>query len=374
MRAGVTGHEGFVGKHVMRALKRRGIGDVIGLDRAQGGLLDRAAVDRFVDSVDAVIHLAGVNRASSEQEFVDGNVEATRRLLEAMAARGRKPKIVFSSSIHAGRPDPYGRTKLAAEELVAEFARRHGFPAVILRVTNVFGEGCRPFYNSVVATFCHQVARGEEPQILVDSEIALVPVSVVAEALVDAVLEDPGDGGPVRRELTSRDVIRVSDLAARLGRFARERAAGRIPELSGLLDRHLYATLLAYYPTKGMELATQAWKRDARGDLVELFHFEKQGQIFFSTTRPGVERGNHYHTRKVERFLVVKGEADLRLRHVDSTQVHTFHLSGATPRIVEIPVSHTHNIVNTGHDDMVLLIWADELFDPSDPDTFPLPV
>ncbi len=374
MRVGVTGHEGFVGRHVLRALKRRGIEEVVGLDRSQGGLLDRDAVGRFVTGLHAVIHLAGVNRADSDKEFEEGNVEATRSLLEAVAACPNPPRVVFSSSIHAGRPDAYGRTKLAAEELVLEYARQHGFSAQVLRVTNVFGEGCRPFYNSVVATFCHQVASGQEPRILSDSEVALIPVSTVAEALVDAATAPAAPGPVERRELAGGDVIRVSELASRLVRFARERASGRIPELSSLLDRHLYATLLTYFPIGGMALEAHPWRSDARGDLVELFHFEKQGQIFFSTTRPGVTRGNHYHTRKVERFLVVRGEADLNLRHVDSAEVTTFHLSGRTPGIVEIPVSYTHNITNTGTGDLVLLIWADELFDPADPDTFALPV
>ncbi|MBM4356081.1 MAG: SDR family oxidoreductase, partial [Deltaproteobacteria bacterium] len=369
MRVGVTGHEGFVGRHVLRALSRRGVGDVVGLDRSQGGLLDREAVARFLDGLDAVIHLAGVNRAESEAEFVQGNVEATGCLVDAVEAQPRPPAVVFSSSIHAGRPDPYGRTKLAAEELILGRAEQHPFPAVVFRVTNVFGEGCRPFYNSVVATFCHQVARGEEPKILVDSRVALVPVSVVADALVEAALSCPGTDVRERRELTSTDVIAVSDLLARLRRFAGERAAGRIPELSGLLDRHLYATLLSHYPLDRMALAGHPWKSDARGELVELFHFERQGQIFFSTTRPGVVRGHHYHARKVERFLVVRGEAELRLRHVDDSSVTVFRLTGAEPRIVEIPVSHAHCIENTGCDDMILLIWADELFDPSDPDT-----
>jgi UDP-2-acetamido-2,6-beta-L-arabino-hexul-4-ose reductase len=368
----ITGHEGFVARHVARALTRAGDVRIRTLPRERD-LLQPDALPQFLDGADVVLHLAGVNRAAADAEFVTGNVETTRTLLAAMAATGARPLLVYASSMQAYKDTVYGKSKRQAEDLIREAGQSLALPYEILRITNVFGAGCKPFYNSVVATFCHQVARGEEPTVLQDAPVALVSVTRVATEMARLVAGWDGAPRSVLRDLTTQDTITVSALRDLLSRFARCRREGLVPEFASQLERELYATLLTYYPAQDW-IAGLVKHTDARGDLVESFRLERQGQVFFSTSGPGVVRGNHCHARKVERFLVVSGDAEINLRHLDATDVTTFRVSGDAPKVVEIPVDHAHNIRNVGSGTLTLLVWVNERFDPADPDTFPATV
>jgi len=366
----ITGHEGFVARHVIRALRRDDRFTIRTLPHERD-LLNPGALPDFVRGADVIVHLAGVNRAESLADFEQGNLETTRRLLEAIAASGEHPLLIYSSSMQAYKDTIYGISKRNAEQLIADAGKAHSIPYEVLRITNVFGPGCRPFYNSVVATFCHQIARGEEPTVLKDAEIALISVNAVADEIARIVGGNEALPGAraVRRDLSTRDRITVSGLRDLLKRFDRCRKAGLMPDFSSRFERELYATFLTYTDTASW-CAPLVKRTDARGDLVESIRLEKQGQVFFSTSAPGIVRGNHYHTRKVERFVVVAGEAVIRLRRLDSHDVVEFRVGGDAPKVVEIPVDHAHEIRNVGGGVMTLLVWTNELFDPADPDTF----
>jgi len=369
-RIGVTGHDGFVGRHLVDALERIEGNEVRGLDLRQHDLtVPGEPIDRFVEGLDVLIHVAGVNRPETPEGFVSGNVEATRNLMDAVERSGRRPLVIYASTVQAERDNDYGRSKLAAEKVLEEYADRIGLSLAILRITNVFGAGCRPFYNSVVATFCHLVASGEEPQVANDAEVTLVSVNDVVGRIVELATQGLPDVRFLRETLTSSNTLRVSELKERLLSYRDMRVNCVIPDFQSRFDRELYATLVSYFQPDHWAISLER-HGDERGELVEVFRFAKQGQVFFSTTKPGVTRGNHYHTRKTERFLVVEGEAVLRLRPRKSSEVREYQVSGAEPCVVEIPIGYVHNITNVGSGLMVLLVWVNELFDPDDPDTF----
>jgi UDP-2-acetamido-2,6-beta-L-arabino-hexul-4-ose reductase len=367
---GVTGHHGFVGSHLWLALGRVEGTQLRGIDFREHDLsVPGPAIDSFVADLDVVFHLAGANRPKTPADFVTGNVDTTRNLLDAIERSGANPLVIYASTIHAELDNDYGRSKMAAEQLLEERADRLGLPLVILRIANVFGAGCRPFYNSVVATFCHQVALGEEPQVLNDAELSLASVNEVVSRLVELATTDRPKLNKVRETVAGSCTIRVSEIRDRLIAFREMRAKGVIPDFQSLFDRELYATLVSYIPPDEWALDLER-HTDERGGLVEAFRFAQQGQVFFSTSRPGVVRGNHYHTRKTERFLVVEGNAIIRLRKLQAEKVKEFAVSGISPRVVEIPVGYVHNITNVGEGTLVLLVWVNELFDQNDTDTF----
>jgi UDP-2-acetamido-2,6-beta-L-arabino-hexul-4-ose reductase len=371
---GVTGHRGFVGQHLVDAILRTEGLTLRGIDTLESDLSEAGPeLEDFVQGIDVLVHLAGANRPESPEGFAKGNIDTTRNLLDAMAATGSNPLVIFASSIQAERDNPYGRSKLAAEELLVERAAAQGFPLAILRITNVFGAGCRPFYNSVVATFCHLVATGGEPEVHHDAELNLIPVNDVVTRILDLARSTFSADSVLRQTLVSDDAISVSALRDKLLSYRDQRSAGQIPDFRCRFDRELYATLVSYFDVDQWQIVL-ALHTDERGSLVEAFRFQSQGQVFFSTSKPGVTRGNHYHTRKTERFLVVEGEAILRLRKRLSRDIIEYPLSGPAPRIVEIPVGYVHNISNTGEGQLVLLVWANELFDPQDADTYFEPV
>ena len=316
---------------------------------------------------DVVFHLAGVNRPPSVEGFQSGNVDATRRLLEEVGRRRTPPKIVFASSIQAAGTSPYGRSKRAAEELLEAFARDTGAEVVTYRLKNLFGKWSRPHYNSVVATFCHQVARG----LPIDVADPARPLELVY--VDDVVRHLVGEIAPLRpgyrlaAEMAGHRTT-LGELANLVIGFGESRRSLVMPDLRDPFAKSLYATFLSFLPQE--EFAYQLEQRhDARGDLAEFLKSPHAGQIFVSRTRPGVTRGNHYHHTKAEKFLVISGEGVIRLREVDRDHVLEYRVSGDRLQVVDIPPGYTHAIENVGAGDMTVLFWASEMFDPQRPDT-----
>lgn len=277
--------------------------------------------------------------------------------------------LVFASSTQRELANPYGRSKRRAEQALAAWAwGGPGRAAVSLVLPNVFGPGCRPYYNSVVATFCQQLAEDRQPQIVEDRELELAWVGDVARELVRGALDAPA-GWSVRR-LHGMGRLRVSELLQRLERFRdSERRAGAVPDITAPLDARLYATYRSYLPWSEHCLRPIV-REDARGRLYEAIRWAAGGQVFFSTTKPGVIRGDHYHTRKVEWFCVVQGEAIIRLRRIGAAEVQEIRVSGERPEFVSIPVMHAHQIENVGRTDLLTMFWCNEIFDQSDADTW----
>jgi UDP-2-acetamido-2,6-beta-L-arabino-hexul-4-ose reductase len=368
IRVLVTGAAGFLGWHVSVCLTKRETMRVHQVTRK--AYADRTALAEAVSGVDAVVHLAGMNRG--DPDVVAGtNIRLAADLMAACERAGSRPHILFSSSTQALGDSSYGRSKARAAALLREWAERHEAPFSNLVLPHVFGEMGRPFYNSAVATFCHQLARGEEPTITQDGEVELLHAQEVAREIGDLVrLKAEGGGTRLSEHRLHGRPMRVSAMLARLRGLAEPYQRHIVPDLRDPLDRDLFNTYRAcLYP--GQYPRPLPVFADHRGRLVEAVKELSGGQVFFSTTGPGITRGNHFHFHKVERFLVVEGEALIRIRRIGHKEVHSFKVGGETPAYVDIPTLHTHNITNTGCSPLLTLFWTHEIFDPAQPDTYP---
>ncbi|MFN0126416.1 MAG: NAD-dependent epimerase/dehydratase family protein [Verrucomicrobiales bacterium] len=366
----VTGASGFIGRHLVVALRRKGY-DVRELGR-------NATPDDWqhaVSDIDIAFHLAGINRTTRESQFQEGNAELTRRLCRDLEATGRATPLVLSSSSQADSGETaYGRSKRDAESAVKAYQKATGAPVYIYRLCNVFGKWSRPNYNTVVATFCHNLSRGL-PVTVTDRSAALRFVhvdDVVASFLRNAETNDCEtpeaflEAGPIRN-------ITLGELHDLLASFQRDRKTFVLPDLSDPLIKCLHSTFLSFVETKDLANPVEM-KQDNRGWLFELIKSPHVGQIFVSTTKAGVTRGNHYHDRKVEKFCVIQGRGIIRFRQVGQSAVFEYPVDDMKIQVVDIPPGYTHSITNIGETDMITLFWANEIFDASAPDTYFLPV
>ena len=362
----VTGAEGFIGKNLRLALGREAGTEIIGVDLGTAA----AVLERGPDEAEAVIHLAGVNRPEKENEFEDGNVGSLAAVLAGLERRGRRPLVVLSSSIQALLDNPYGRSKKRAEDALLDFHRRTGAAVRIFRLPGVFGKWCRPNYNSVVATFCHNIARDLPISISdPDREIDLVHVDDVVAAFLAALKAGPGPGGASFLSVTPVFRVSLGALAGKIQAFRAVRETLAQPALDDPFDRRLFGTYVSYLPEEEFDYDL-AVREDERGALAELLKLGGHGQIFVSRTRPGVTRGNHYHDSKVEKFVVLEGEAVIRFRRLTTGEIIEYPVCGREMRVVDIPPGWTHSIENVGTAEMIVLFWASEIFDPARPDTF----
>lgn len=363
-RIAVTGPDGFVAWHVRCAARARWGGDLVGLGSEHFG--DPQLLAAGLADVDAVIHLAGVNRADDPSEIERANPWLATQLVDALRKLGRAVPIVYGNSIHSFGDTVFGRSKRKAAETLTAWGAESGAPVMDVAMPNLFGEHGLPNYNSVVATFCHTLARGERPNVVDDKQIPLLYVGDVADRLLDlALVPEPG------QVLLEGRPTWISELAQRLGAIAADYAAGRLPDLSDSFTKQLFNTYRsAAFPSHFPIHPTPA--EDPRGSLVEAVKgLGGQIQVFYSTTNPGYTRGQHWHRHKVERFLVLSGQGTMRLRRLFTDQIVEFPVSGDNPAIVDMPTFWSHSITNTGSGPMVTLFFADELYDSANPDTIP---
>ncbi len=362
----VTGAKGFIGKNLIVALKRRVDVDVIEHDLdSLSGLLEEG-----LGKADVIYHLAGVNRPARVEEFSSGNFDLTRQVCDGLRQLGRLPLIVLSSSTQAALDNPYGVSKQQAEETVFDFGKETGASVFVFRLSGVFGKWCLPNYNSVVATFSHNIARNL-PISISDSarEIELIYVDDVIRAFIGVMdgLLPVSDGKYCLVKPTYR--ISLGALAEKIKGFRDGRVSLVLPDISDPFVRALYATYVSYLPADSFAYALTQ-RIDPRGELTELIKSPHIGQIFVSRTRPGIMRGNHYHDTKVEKFVVLEGNAVIRFRHILGGDAIEYPVSGREFRVVDIPPGYTHAIENVGQIDLIVLFWADEIFDPDIPDAF----
>jgi UDP-2-acetamido-2,6-beta-L-arabino-hexul-4-ose reductase len=355
----VTGGYGMLGWHTRCRLASLRNVTTVALGRA--AFNDVSTLASALQDADVIVHLAGMNRGS-DADVEATNVRLAEMLVEAIEHRPVPPTLIFSSSVHIDGDTAYGRSKRKAGEVFAAWTRRTGGRFVNLILPHVFGESGRPFYNSVVATFCHQLAHDEAPQLQRDTELQLLHAQDVADRLVELI--DSSTAGDVR---PAGQPIAVSELLVRLRRLAEEYRDGVVPT-SGGLDLALFNTYRSYLYPNHFPVDVGV-RRDDRGRLFEAVKSHGGGQVFISDTRPGVTRGNHYHRRKVERFFVLEGQAQIRIRRLFDMQVTAFAVDGCRPQYIDMPTLHTHNITNTGDGTLVTLFWANEIFDPVRPDT-----
>lgn len=361
LRIGITGAGGFLGWHLRVHLLPQA--EVKVSCAGRDTFADPAKLRAFVGGCDAIAHFAGVNRGE-EREVEAGNVTIARTLVDALNAADSRPHVIYANSTHDGRDTAYGRSKRRGAELLAEWSARAGARFTNLVLPHVYGEGGRPHYNSVVATFCHELAAGRPPRMLSDGDLELVHAQQVAAEVVASARQ--AKIGEVR---VPSEPLRVSALLERLQSFAADYANQVIPRLDSNLDLDLFNTYrTCLFPARYPVALAQ--RSDARGSLFEAVKSLHGGQCFVSTTHPGVTRGNHYHTRKIERFLVLQGEARIRLRRLLAPELHEYRVSGTAPCYIDMPTFHTHDITNTGAGELVTLFWSHEIYDPGQPDTY----
>ena len=389
----VTGSKGFIGSNLVAHLQRREGVQVFGYDIDNR----RDELDAWLDEADFVIHLAGVNRPKNEEEFFTGNAGLTSYVCDRLARRSDPPPILLSSSIQAELDNPYGRSKRLAEQALIEYAEKTGARAIIYRLTNVFGKWSRPNYNTVVATFCYNIAH-DLPITISDPghEVRLIHIDDVVRAFISELQSSEARGqrseirgqrpeargqGVEWRRVRPEYPVTLGQLADLIRSFRAMRDTLLIPDLSDPFVRKLYGMYLTYLDED--DFAYDLLQRcDDRGCLAEFIKSPHFGQIFVSRTKPGITRGNHFHHTKAEKFLVLEGEAVIRFRKIQSSgsensrlpEVVEYQVSGKDFRVLDIPPGYTHNIENIGDTELITLFWASEIFDPEEPDTYYEPV
>lgn len=370
MKVLVTGAEGFIGRNLRLRLSRAEGVEILSFDVSS----EPGSLPRFLAAADAIVHLAGINRPLELSEFMTGNLGLTSDIADYLESSGRSTPLIFSSSIQAMLDNDYGKSKRAAEDRLKTYAKRTGARLRIFRFANVFGKWCKPNYNSAVATFCYNIARGL-PITIRDpaAPLQLIYIDDVVAAIERELQVRDGANDFAFAEAEPVYEITVGGLADTLSRIHDDRLSGVLPDLADPLTKKLNSTYLSYLEPEDLPVSA-AMKSDERGWLFELIKSASGGQIFVSTTKPGKKRGNHFHDTKVEKFCVVQGHARISLRQVDGDDRLDFDVDGHSIKIVDIPPGYTHSIVNTGDDDCITIFWANEIFDPSRSDTYFLEV
>ena len=363
----VTGANGFIGKNLIVRLNELSNISINTFVRGD----DIACLPQLVSQVDCVVHLAGENRPSDDIAFAQVNTLLTSLLCNAIkqefSATGRHVPLVFASSIQVEQDNPYGRSKLDAEQAVKALAQVTSNPCVVFRLPGVFGKWCKPNYNSVVATFCYNLARDLPIQINdPNASVRLVHVDDVVNAFLSSLEELVP--GYLQSTVSPEYFISLGELAAQIRVFADCRTSLLSERVGTGLIRALYSTYVSYLPKTKFtyEVPTHS---DSRGLFVEMLKTHDSGQFSYFTAHAGVTRGGHYHHSKTEKFLVIKGEALFRFRHLLTNELVELRTSGATPEVVDTIPGWTHDITNVGHDEMVVMLWANENFDRNNPDT-----
>ncbi|WP_347901347.1 NAD-dependent epimerase/dehydratase family protein [Pseudomonas purpurea] len=368
MKILITGANGFVAKNLIAHLRERQDIEVLQFSRKD----ELADLKSLLAQADFVFHLAGVNRPQNPDEFKEGNADLTRLLCEGVAASGRKTPVLYTSSIQAELTNAYGTSKREAEEALLELASRHGVPVHLFRLPNVFGKWARPNYNSAVATFCHNIARQQPIQINDPAApISLVYIDDVVAHFI-SVMDGKLSGSPFV-EVEPCYATTVGELSDQLHAFRDSRNSLITEPVGTGLTRALYSTYLSYVPPERFTYEVPKYG-DPRGVFVEMLKTKDSGQFSYFTAHPGITRGGHYHHSKTEKFLVIKGTACFRFRHIVSGEFYELVTQGDKPEIVETVPGWTHDITNVGEDEMIVMLWANEIFDREHPDTYALPV
>lgn len=374
MRVLITGASGFIARNLQLYLSPRQDVEVRCFDRSH----TLQQLPALMEDVDFVFHLAGVNRPQDPAEFASGNTDLTATLCQAVASQaeaGKRIPVIYTSSIQAAQANPYGESKRGAEDLLFALGQQHGVPVHVFRLPNVFGKWTRPNYNSVVATFCHNIARGLPIQVNnPDAALSLVYVDDVVQRFVQLM-----DGAAPCQDAEGFDQVQpvytttVGQLAEAIKGFRDNRDTLMIDRVGTGLTRALYATYVSYLEPAQFSY-TVPMHGDARGVFVEMLKTQDSGQFSYFTAHPGVTRGGHYHHTKTEKFLVIKGKALFRFRHMQTGEYHQLHTDGSKAEVVETVPGWTHDITNVGQEEMVVMLWANEIFDRERPDTYACPL
>ncbi|PZX50263.1 UDP-2-acetamido-2,6-beta-L-arabino-hexul-4-ose reductase [Algoriphagus ratkowskyi] len=366
-KVGITGQNGFVGSHLFNSL---------GLypEEFQLIIFERSwfdsskELDLFISSCDVIVHLAALNRHDDPNEIYSRNTGLSSKLIESLERTKSTPHVILSSSTQESLGNIYGDSKKHAREELAAWADRVGASFTGMIIPNVFGPFGHPNYNSFIATFCHKIARNEKPSIHIDAEVELIYIN----ELVNTIL------GIIRDNISKEELLvpftsqsKVSSILSILNKFKEKyQDMGEIPSFASKFELDLFNTYRCYMDIENYFPRKFTQHIDPRGAFVEVIRLKTGGQVSFSTTVPEITRGNHFHTRKIERFAVIKGRALIQLRRIGTQEVLNFELNGNEPAYVDMPIWYTHNIKNIGEEELLTIFWINEHYDPKDPDTF----
>lgn len=375
LKIGITGQPGFVGTHLFNTL---GLSPdkFIRVPFEDAFFSDAAKLKAFVSSCDVIVHLAAMNRHNDPDVIYKTNIGLVEQLIGAMEQSDSKPHVLFSSSTQEERDNLYGKSKREGRELLANWALKNNARFTGLIIPNVFGPFGNPYYNSVIATFCHQLTHNETPKIEVDGEIKLIYVAELVNEIINQITLKQSEIHNPKSAISSiqlphTSTIKVSALLEKLKDYKTNYfEQGIIPDLNNSFNRNLFNTFLCYIDHASFFPFHLKLNTDQRGSFVETVKLNSGGQVSFSTTKPGITRGNHFHTRKAERFAVIKGKALIELRRIGTKEVLSFELDGNQPSFVDMPAWHTHNIKNIGDEDLYTIFWINEFFDAADADTY----
>ncbi|MDM0975843.1 NAD-dependent epimerase/dehydratase family protein [Clostridium perfringens] len=369
MKVLVTGAKGFIGKNLVSTLEREDKYKIICIDRENS----KAELEKGVLNSDFIVHLAGINRPKNEEEFFKGNTGLTEEIIEILKKNNKNTSILITSSIQADLDNAYGQSKKGAEEALIKYMEDIKGNVFIFRLPNVFGKWCRPNYNSAIATFCHNIARGEEVWISDPTkEMTLVYIDDVVRNIKN-VIDNEENYIPGYQNVDIEHKATLGEIVDLINSFKESRKSLMIPNMENELTKKLYSTYLSYLPEKDFSYPLKM-NVDNRGSFTEFIKSKDRGQVSVNISKPGITKGNHWHDTKNEKFLVVSGEGVIRFRKVDSEEIIEYKVSGEKLEVVDIPVGYTHSIINTGERDMVTIMWVNEIFNPEKPDTIYLEV
>lgn len=366
-KIGITGQHGFVGYHLYQTIHLlKDEFDLVDFDRAF--FTDEKALDAFTIQCDVIVHLAALNRHNDPEVIYKTNTGLVKQLIASLKRTASKAHVLISSSSQEDRDNLYGKSKKEGRLALADWASKARGTFTGLVIPNVYGPFSHPYYNSVVATFCHQIARNETPKIETDGQLKLIFVGEVVESILHAIHTNDNSHEMVLPHTAEAKVSEILSLLQHFKTVYQDK--GEFPALHNDFEHKVFNTyrcymdIPAHYPRKFVQ------HTDNRGAFVEIARHGIPGQTSFSTTVPGITRGNHFHTRKIERFAVIKGKALIQLRRIGTSEVHNFYLDGNEPAYVDMPIWYTHNIQNIGDETLYTNFWINEPFDPADPDTY----
>ena len=372
IRVGITGQAGFVGTHLYNELGLHSEKyEQIPFEDCFFSQFDLLC--SFVRRCDAIIHLAAVNRHSNQEELFRINIELVNLLINALNKENVRPHIVFSSSTQESLDNPYGKSKIEGRNLFEKWAKDHEASFTGMIIPNIYGPFGRPNYNSFIATFCHKLTHDEDPNIITDSEVNLIFVSSLCKYILrDIDVVTNSEKPAVKENRIQPDLTRkVSEILTMFNLFKDQYLGqGAIPALLNNNEINLFNTFRSFIDIEKYFPFILKKNIDERGAFVETIRLGIGGQVSFSTTKQGVTRGNHYHTRKIERFTVIKGKARIQLRKIGTDKVYNLFLDGENPSYVDMPVWYIHNITNIGDEELYTQFWISEWYDEKDPDTF----
>lgn len=365
----ITGAEGFIGQNLVAELCNQKYPNIFKFDIDTNPDL----LDDYCSKADFIFHLAGVNRPDNQDEFMKGNYGFTAILLEKLKKHGNTCPIMIASSIQAELDNPYGESKRAGEDLMFQYGDETGAKVLVYRFSNVFGKWSRPNYNSAIATFCHNIARGipitvHDP----DVTLSLIYIDDLVEELIQALRGHENRLGAfcvVPKKYSKK----LNDIVELLYSFEKSRENLSVPNMADPFISKLYSTFLSFLPADGLSYRPKM-NIDERGSFTEILKSSDRGQVSVNISKPGIVKGNHWHHSKVEKFLVVSGNGIIRFRRIGSDEVLEYIVSGDRLEIVDIPPGYTHNIENRSDGDMITIMWANEPFNREKPDTYYLEV